>query len=971
MTSANPRHLPVIAGAGGGGKGGSGGAPTSYAPSEIPDSLRSRAYIDAVFALGEGPYAGIVPDENSHVYFDGVPIDDGKGGYNFPGSWFWKRMGWQDQTPIFPDSMAAADHFVNVEVQQATPWELRITDEEIDTVIVTVGYPQMARQDPKTGQVGGTLVELEFLRQYKETGFYPLPIGYGPVGWRKASNHVIQATQFAWDCRFFVRAPGAQYRKLRVYIGPDYNTKYLYTNSFELFHDDRTNSAVATGLVRWDQGGTFFVWIEPADGGDWNMAIEWATFYGQSYVHQVNGKCLQRYQQQFKFTREYSGTWDIRVRRITADSKTASVADQTWVDAYRTESSLHLKYPNTALLAVRLPADQFSTVPRVQSDWYCLQVQVPTNYNPWTRAYVGEWDGTSFYPQWTSNPAWCLYALLTNTRWGLGEHDIPIDKWGFYALGRYCDELIPDGKGGSIPRFECHLSLDAWDEAYSWLQTMAACFRGMLYLIDGEVTAVADKADDPAYLFNNTNVVDGRFEYTGSSDSARHTAVYVTWRDPDDLGHEAVEFIPDAASIARYGFNPISISAMWVRHRRHARLIGEWLLETEKRCTQVVTFRPATVEAACLRPGQIIEVADANRAGERRGGRIIDQSETSITVDQIVEIYIGTAHTLRMIGPQGQVIERAVTGPKGWTSEIHFADPIPADRLDGAVWLLDAPGRIQAQRFRILEIEESDDATSIITALEHEPTLFAHIERGRPFTDTRIISSKLPGPPSKPELLKAEESLYFTPDQVLMNRISLSWAPSTGATQYRIRWRRSPGNWLDGGISSDTTWELEHALPGNYKFSVTAINALNRRSDETVLAFRALGKTAPPPRVQGFRVVSLRDGRRRAVFAYRAASVPLDLRGFELRYGKGALTAADWRNMTRLHTGVVSASPWEFALPVTGTYTFGVVGVDTSGNRSRVPLLRTVKLPPPPVEGDVLISRSAREANWPGEASYV
>jgi predicted phage tail protein len=974
--------LPVIgAGGGGGGKGGGGGAPTSYAPQEIADSLRSKAYIDIIYAIGEGPCKGLVNGGRS-VFLDDVPLVAADGSNNFPGAWHWERFGWQSQSPIFNDTTASADNTVGVEVKYNDPWVHRITDDEVDSVVVTLGYPQMAHQNPKTGQVGGTSVLMGFYVQVANGGYAMLPIGYGPVSGHKHSKHLLQAATFAYDCRFTVRAPGAKYRKLKVSVGLSFDSRSTYDANFDLFYDDRRDSAVGTGTVRWDAGGEFYVWFEPNDGGDWDFDVESFTFYGRSYTHEVNGKCLQRYQQQFRINRPsywLGGPWDIKVERRTPDSTTSSVANQTWVDGYREETMLALGYPNTALIALRLPAEHFSSVPEVRFDYFGLYVSVPSNYFPHQRRYTRDaatgndtgtlqpWDG-SFRADWSCNPAWCLWAVLHNKRWALGEHEIPADKWTFYAIARYCDEAIPDGNGGAIPRFECHLSIDTQDEAYNWLKVMTACFRGMLYVMDGLATAVADRPTDPEYLFNNTNVVDGRFEYSGSSETARHTAVYVTWKDPADNGNDAVEYIPDQAMINRYGLNPAYISAPWVRRKRHAHLLGEWLLETEKRCTQVVTFRASTAEAAFLRPGAIVDVADANRAGERRGGRVISHTDTSVEIDAQINLRADIANTLKLIAANGTVIERAIRWESGWTQTIHFWPALDTDLVSLAAWCVSS-ANVQPQRYRILEIEEAADGTSQITALEHEPTLFAHIERDKPFVDTKI-ASVVPGPPQIPPNVLAEEALYVAPDGVIANRITVHWMPAKGAIKYHIRWRMLPGNWVSGGSVADQDWDLEDGQPGVYQFAVSSESALRRRSAERVIGFRALGKTALPPNVTSMRVIALRDGKRRAVFGYAASVKPLDLRGYEIRYIRGAVGAGSWNRMIPLHTGILTASPWEFALAGVGTYTFGVVGVDTSGNKSALPRVTVVNLPAPQVDGDVIVTRSAREAGWPGETTY-
>ena len=966
--------LPII-GSGGGGKGGGGQSATTYAPQEIPDTLRSRAYVDVLYMVGEGPIYGLVNGARG-CYINDVPAFAANGTPSFSGVNIIERTGWPNQAPIWPDTVASEEHTVNVEVTKVTPWTIRITDTNVDAVVLTIGFPQMARQDQTTGEVGGTRVELEFHRQDNNAGYIAQPVGYGPVAGFKHSNTVIQASGTAYDCGFHVRAPGS-YKKVRASVSIDGATWYTF-GDVELHEDYDTGTCVGYGVVSWSGGGAFWVKVDARDGQA-NHSIESFNFYGVSLVHQVNGKCLQRYQQQIRMPLSGTPPWDVRVVRRTDDSTSSSIANQTWVDGYRTETHTRLKYPYTALYGVRLPADQFSSIPSVKFDIFGVVCNVPSNYFPFTRSYTRDpatgadtgipqvWDG-NFYTSWTMNPAWCLWNLLSHERYGLGEHLVPIDKWSFYSVAQYCDELIPDGKGGLISRFECHLSIDSFAEAYEWIQNMAAIFRGMLYIIDGYGTAVADRPGDAAYLFNNSNVVDGRFSYSGSSDTARHTAVYVTYRDFAQNGNETVEYIPSPEMISRYGYNPKHISALWCRRQRHARLIGEWLLETERRCTDVVTFQPATSEAAFLRPGDLIFIADENRVGERRGGRIVSNTETSITIDAPVEIYGDTTNNVQVIAFDGSVVTRTVTNDPGWTSTITFTPALDPDPIDYAVWICSAAGRIEPQYFRVLEIEEIGDGQSSITALSHAPGLYGYIERDLPSLNHPIASIR-PGVQQPPEDLAASEELYLTRDGFVQVRLTAAWKPAPGALRYELRYRRGSGNWKSDGGSADTVWELENAPIGKYQITVVAVNAFGRRSVGATTSIQVRGKTTPPPKVSVFRIVSLKDGKRRAIFRYK--DPPLDLRGFQIRYGRGIKTVGQWGSMTPLHTGTLRTSPFEFTLAGTGTYTFAVIGVDTSGNRSAVPFFRQVQMQAPQLDKGVLIlSRSAAELGFPGETVY-
>lgn len=961
-------NAPIIgAGGGGGGKGGASRAPTSYAPAEIEDSLRSKSYVDVIYALGEGPIQEFIGGMGG-IYVDGTPMLSADGQPNFPGgadAWF--RFGHPNQDPIPHDSVAADESPAQFEVKQDAAWVQRVTDPEADSVVVTLGFPQMAYQDTRTGEVGGTSVSLQFFLRSNDGEYFAQQIGYGPVPGVKAGA-VLTASSPATDATFRVRSAGSRYRKLKVYVGLSFGTRTLANANFELLEDGALGSAVGYGQVSYPAGGTFSVWIEPNDGLITAFTVEQYQFFGRSYVHTVDGKCLQRYQQQHRISLTGEPPWDIKVVRLTGDSTSSALANQTWVDSYRTETNTRLKYPYTALCGVRFPAEAFSAIPAVKFHIRALLSSVPSNYDPVNRTYTAmspsqEWDGTWRFA-WHSNPVWAVVDVVANRRYGLGDFDIPLNKWELYQVAKYCDGNIPNGRGGTMPRFRCDLSIDTREEAYNWIQTLCAIFRGMAYHIDGYFTATCDRPGDPEYLFNNLNVVGGEFNYPGSSSTARHTSAYVTWRDPDQLGEPAVAYVPDRALIARYGFNPLRVSAPWCRSEVYARQIGEWMLATEKAGKPVV-FKPSSAEAAFLRPGMLIAIADENRTGTRIGGRIVSSTASSVELDQAVEIRSGTLYRIRLFNSLGAPVLRTVTSAPGYLSTLNFSPDIDAEPAPFAVWILEAIDVLESQLARIVDITEESGGIGTVTALAHDPSIYDHIERDVPLRErpTSVISARGQAAPTN---LQIDEALYIAPDQSIRNRVSISWQAAPGALSYQVAWRYASKPWVTAD-SGDTLHEIPDAAPGAYVFRVWAKNVLGVRSRAAEVRRTIRGKTTPPPKVSVLRIVALRDGKRRAVFRYRAGLEPVDHRGYLIRYGRGVWST--WAGMTRLHSGVITTSPLDFNLYGQGLYTFAIKGVDTSGNESVHATFRQVTLPRASIDGDLIAAYSDRDERWPGEVS--
>ena len=235
------------------------------------------------------------------------------------------------------------------------------------------------------------------------------------------------------------------------------------------------------------------------------------------------------------------------------------------------------------------------------------------------------WDGTfKADKQWTDNPAWCFYDLLTNKRYGAGNYvpESNVDKWSLYQIGKYCDELVEDGYGGLEPRFTCNTYITSQDDALKVLNDMASVFRGMFYYANGYVYAINDMpASVPIYTFTNSNVVNGNFNYESTSIKDRNSSVYVRYVDKTNLYKPAVEYVENIESVRRYGQKEAELTAFACTSRGQAQRLGRWLLASEFLETDTVSFDTGP-EAVYLKPGDVIKVYDYNKKYQTCGGRI-------------------------------------------------------------------------------------------------------------------------------------------------------------------------------------------------------------------------------------------------------------------------------------------------------------------------------------------------------------
>lgn len=552
---------------------------------------------------------------------------------------------------------------------------------------------------------------------------------------------------------------------------------------------------------------------------------------GGGYVTVVSdtiaGKTNSRYQREHKIYLSGTGPWNIRVARTSPNSTQSNLINSLFWDVLTTGIDVKLKYPNTAAVMLRLDAKQFSSVPTRGYKVRGLKVRVPNNYDPITRTYSGAWNGT-FKIAWTNNPAWCFYDLITNARYGLGDYISvdQVDKWALYEIGRYCDELVPDGFGGTEPRFACNLFLQTQEEAFKVITSMASIFRGMAFWSNDQVTATQDAPSDPVALFTAANVIDGGFNYQGADRRARHSVVLVSWNDPTDQYRQKIEYVADDAAIARWGVVQTEIVAIGCTSRGQAHRVGKWLLYTEQNESETISFR-AGMDAVQLQPGSVFATHDSIRSGKRLGGRIVSASVTEVTIDAPIEIQDGQSYELSVVMPNGDIQTRFVTNGPGTHSTLTVNTPFTQTPDQFAVWVVSA-SNAQTEYWRAITITEVEPTIVEVSAVAHNPSKYDAIEQGLSL-ETRVVSS-IPTRPGPVTNVVSETEMFLLNNGNHSTRISLGWKAPEYAATYRISWRRDSDNYKTIEINTPS-YDIENVAAGTFTIKIAALNALGTASD--------------------------------------------------------------------------------------------------------------------------------------------
>ncbi|MBF4164855.1 phage tail protein [Enterobacter hormaechei] len=575
------------------------------------------------------------------------------------------------------------------------------------------------------------------------------------------------------------------------------------------------------------------------DGGTWQTVLNTS----------VTGKTTSGYERSHRIDLSQAGsTWTIRLRKITSDANSAKIGDTMMLQSFTEVIDAKLRYPNTALLYIEFDSSQFNgSIPQISCEPRGRVIRVPDTYDPETRTYSGTWAGT-FKWAWTDNPAWIFYDLVVSDRFGLGDRltTANIDKWTLYQVAQYCDQMVPDGKGGSgtEPRYTCNVYIQERNDAYTVLRDFAAIFRGMTYWGDDQIVALADMPRDVDFTYTHANVIEGRFTYSSSTTKNRYTNALVSWSDPDNAYSDAMEPVFEQALVARYGFNQLEITAIGCTRQSEANRKGRWGILTNNK-DRVVTFNVGE-DGNIPQPGYVIAVADRNLSGRDLGGRISAVNGRVLTLDRAPDASAADRMIVNL--PSGVSQSRtiqSITGNKVTVTTAYSETPVAE-----AVWVIESD-ELYAQQYRVITVTDNNDGTFTIVGANHDPDKYARIDTGA-IIDQRPVSVIPPGNQSPPDNIVIS-SFSVVQQNISVETMRVSWDQAQNAIAYEAQWRRNDGNWVNVPRSSTTSFDVPGIYAGRYLVRVRAINAAEISSGWGYSEEKTLtGKVGNPPKPVGF-----------------------------------------------------------------------------------------------------------------------
>ncbi|EMI1807711.1 DUF1983 domain-containing protein [Pseudomonas aeruginosa] len=576
----------------------------------------------------------------------------------------------------------------------------------------------------------------------------------------------------------------------------------------------------------------------------------------------VDRKNVTTYYRSHRINLPAGGHWAVRVRRITPEANSSLVQDTMVLTAIAEVVDSNQEFPLTAVGCVEYDAQQFGgDFPKFSALMRGRIVRVPMNYDPETRTYFtggpgttnGVWDGT-FKEAYSNNPAWVFYDLVLNPYYGLGERidQSMVNRWALYRIAQYCDQLVPDGKGGQEPRFTCNLYLQKQEEAYAVLQDLAAIFHGLAFWDGSQITVNADMPQDPVYTYTTSQILnDGVVAYSGTRTRDRHSLAMVSWDNPANAFETDKEPVFDEDAIIELGgiVREVSVGALGCTSQGQAQRAGEWALMTEQLQTRGAVWKVG-LDGFIPRPGQVVALADPMLAGRANGGRISAVSGRAITVDRDVDIPVGAR--LRVNLPSGRSEARAIQGQDGRVITVvadFSEEPSPESG-----WAIDYDD-LALMQFYVKNVTRPSWEQFQLEVIQHEPGKFDAIDHGA-IIDSRPISvlpSGVQDPPARvliSQHIAVEQGLAVT-------IMTIAWDAAPDAVAYDVEWRWGSREWVRVPRTGELMVEVRGVYTGQYLARVRAVNSMNVSSipANSVLT-NITGKTGAPPALAFLRTTS-------------------------------------------------------------------------------------------------------------------
>jgi hypothetical protein len=583
------------------------------------------------------------------------------------------------------------------------------------------------------------------------------------------------------------------------------------------------------------------------------------NYAGGSYFPLFNdsfyGKSSGTYSRDYEFGLVGTAPWSIKVVRNTADSTSNKLQNDLYFNRGTEVKYNNNTYANRAVFYASFDAEKFSNVPTVTALLKGLIIKVPHNYNPITRTYTGFFSG-ALVDAWCNNPAWVLYDILTNTRYGMSIPANQVDVFSLYSLAQYCDELVSNGMGGLEPRYVFNAYINSKTEAFKLINSICSACRSKLYMESGLITFVPDKPRSISSFVSRSNVVVSEdeipFKYSTYPATERITICNVTWFNPANKYKAETEnvFVQDLIDL--YGEQSTDVTVMGCTSRGQAVRYARWLIYTTCFQTKTVEF-DVSYEGLTMAPSDVISINDELHTKVRLAGRLGISTTSQVTFDKVINTTVGTLYTVRCVDSSGNIMTSTAIGV-GPTNTLVLQSALANTPQINSPFSLET--NIIGQKYQIISIKEKDNKIFNVTGIIYDETKWDKIETyslSQPNTSFNIDNVTAPNNLTTNEKLVNINNLYVRVD------LNVFWSipnNSVGLSAYELGYKLAADATYNVLTTASNEYNIANVEPGLYDIRVRSLSRFGNPSPYTSMQIQVIGLLDPPNTITNFTIDS-------------------------------------------------------------------------------------------------------------------
>ena len=583
-----------------------------------------------------------------------------------------------------------------------------------------------------------------------------------------------------------------------------------------------------------------------------------------------NGKCTNPYTWDIRVQKPVgvtsSDSWGIMIVRDSADDSNDKHYSKTYIQQIITITEKSLTYPKTALVGITIKdAALFNgQVPEIKVKPKGIKLLLPSNYNPVTRQYneTTPWNGAfKSVTEYTNNLSWVIYWSLCHPDWGYGVSQADIDLGTFYTFAKYCDEAVPNGLGGTEPRYQI-------DIQFFERLSPAEYFTKLLNLGNanwstnqyGQITLVWDSAAVIVdHIVTNADVIDGIFDYSSNDLESRTNLVNVTYSREDFLGDSDTVSQFEQTLIDRYGLQTSDIILEGCISESQAMRKARWALYTNCYQTNMVSFRTG-IRGGLFSIGQICSVMDSeNLYSTSRHAKIISATLSAGTVTATLDRSLTLTNDnfkVEYFETDGITFkQKSIPQKNGSFNQITWTSSI-LPFIGSNIILRDSNPKPLILRV-IKTVKNEEDYT--ITGIIHNDAKYTYVDN-----IGTIVPPSATGNFSNFSDFAIPAVTSVTIDEIYVStatldvlRLNVAWlwtvpANATYIPKFDISYRRDNQEFITQTGLTAKSFDIENPLPGQYEFYIWAVHpytGLRSAVTTTVYNFRTVSasSTLLPP----------------------------------------------------------------------------------------------------------------------------